>query len=235
MLNKIVASPGGLRSLAALLLGLTFMVMLQIMSFITGSDLPNRPPLLKSLFADPEYNAVLGDPNGDVTLVEFFDYNDDHARDMRSIIKLATLNDKKLRVVFREYNVLNGTSTIAALAALAAHKQGKYLRMHDVLLSKESGELTMQNILNAAENLEINTAKLVKDMDNSDLLNFIATTKKNAHELNLEVSPAFILGNTGLSKDLNNKYYRVYTQLGEITLDDLLYQIKLIREMAQNG
>ncbi len=70
---------------------------------------------------------VSGDPNGDVTLVEFFDYNCPYCRQMAPVMTKAEEADPQLRIAYKEFPILGPNSTFAAKAALAANKQGKYV------------------------------------------------------------------------------------------------------------
>jgi protein-disulfide isomerase len=85
------------------------------------------------VFRDPA-SPVGGNPQGDVTLVEFFDYNCPFCRRMAPVMGEAEAADPKLRVVYKEFPILGPDSRFAAKAALAAHKQGKYVAFHKALM-----------------------------------------------------------------------------------------------------
>ena len=96
---------------------------------------PNPMPdeLRKSLERDR--NApVLGNPNGDITLTEFFDYNCSFCKRMLPTVQQLISSDPNLRVVFREWPVFGEGSNFAARAALASLHQGKYWQMHAGLM-----------------------------------------------------------------------------------------------------
>jgi protein-disulfide isomerase len=84
------------------------------------------------VFRDPDCPAS-GNLNGDVTLVEFFDYNCPYGRQVAPVVAEAQQADSQLRVVYKEFPILGPNSTVAAKAALAAHKQGKYVEFHRAL------------------------------------------------------------------------------------------------------
>jgi protein-disulfide isomerase len=84
------------------------------------------------VFRDPDSPAS-GNLNGDVTLVEFFDYNCPYRRQVAPVVAEAQQADSQLRVVYKEFPILGPNSTVAAKAALAAHKQGKYVEFHRAL------------------------------------------------------------------------------------------------------
>jgi protein-disulfide isomerase len=84
------------------------------------------------IFRDPD-SPTGGNPNGDVTLVEFFDYNCPYCRQVAPVVTKAEQADSQLRVVYKEFPILGPNSMVAAKAALAAHKQGKYVEFHRAL------------------------------------------------------------------------------------------------------
>jgi protein-disulfide isomerase len=85
--------------------------------------------------ATPFPGAVAGNPNGDVTVVEFTDYNCGYCRASVVDVQKLVQNDKGVRIVFREVPILAATSRDAALWALAAAKQGKHKAFHDAMFS----------------------------------------------------------------------------------------------------
>src|SRR5260370_25629877 len=74
-----------------------------------------------------------GNPNGAVTLVEFFDYNCPYCRQMAPVMTKAEEADPQLRIAYKEFPILGPNSTFAAKAALAPNKQGKYVAFHKTL------------------------------------------------------------------------------------------------------
>ncbi len=91
------------------------------------------------LFRDMD-SPVGGNPNGDVTLVEFFDYNCPYCRQMVPVMMQAETLDPQLRVVYKEFPILGPNSTFAAKASLAAHKQGKCVAFHSASSRKRGPE-----------------------------------------------------------------------------------------------
>ncbi|MFB3135004.1 MAG: thioredoxin domain-containing protein, partial [Rhodospirillales bacterium] len=81
------------------------------------------------LFNDPA-SPVGGNPKGDVTLVEFFDYQCPYCKRVLPSIQALLAEDRNLRFVFKEFPILGKASVFAARAALAAQRQGKYLEFH---------------------------------------------------------------------------------------------------------
>jgi protein-disulfide isomerase len=81
-------------------------------------------------------DPVLGNPDGDVTLVEFFDYRCGYCRIMAEPMQALIARDPELRIVMKEFPILGPDSLLASRAALAAHRQGGYEAMHWALLAE---------------------------------------------------------------------------------------------------
>ena len=132
------------------------------------------------LFASP-HQVTLGDPQGDVTLVEFFDYNCGFCK--RALADtLALLRDEtRLKVVLKEFPILGPGSTEAARVAIAARMQdpAKYLAFHQELLGAP-GPATEQKALDAAKDQGFDMARLEKDMTSDEVAATIAENMKLA-------------------------------------------------------
>src|SRR5712675_3576173 len=84
----------------------------------------------REIFEDPD-TPVAGNPKGDVTLVEFFDYRCPYCKQVEPAVEAILKEDPKLRIVYKEFPILGKESTFAAHVAFAALKQGKYKQFHD--------------------------------------------------------------------------------------------------------
>lgn len=80
---------------------------------------------------------VLGNPEGDVTVVEFFDYNCPYCRRVKPEVRALIEEDPNIRLVYREWPILGDGSVFAAKAALAARKQDKYEEFHWAMMGLE--------------------------------------------------------------------------------------------------
>jgi protein-disulfide isomerase len=85
------------------------------------------------LLADPN-SPVAGNPQGDVTVVEFFDYRCPYCKQVEPAIEALVAEDRQLKFVYKEFPVLGPESVTASRAALAARKQGKYDALHRALM-----------------------------------------------------------------------------------------------------
>ena len=111
---------------------------------------------------------MAGNPNGDVSVVEFFDYNCPYCRHaLHDVVKLID-DDGKVRLVLKELPILSDDSVAAAKLALASNKQGKYFEMHQKLLS-EPGKADKAKALRIAKDLGLDVDQLQKDADDPDI------------------------------------------------------------------
>ena len=147
----------------------------------------NRSELLK----DPA-SPVGGNPDGDVTLVEFFDYRCAYCRRVVSSMRALLDEDRDLRVVFKELPVLGPDSERAARAALASRRQGGYVPFHFALMAAE--DLSLQGIRAAAEAVGLDPDRLEADMAAPEVNAAIQANYALANELGIEGTPAFVIG-----------------------------------------
>lgn len=136
---------------------------------------------------------VLGNPEGDVTVVEFFDYNCPYCK--RAMPEVASLlaEDKNVRLVLREWPILSEGSAFAARAALASRKQGKYPEFHDALMGMR-GQVEAQTVLRTAAEVGLDVEKLKADMLAPEVEEHIATSMRLAEALGFSGTPSFVVG-----------------------------------------
>src|SRR6188508_3369018 len=115
----------------------------------------------KEILDDPE-SPVGGNPKGDVSVVEFFDYRCPYCKQVMPALDALLAKDKQLRFVYKEFPVLGPDSVHAARAALAARKQGKYEAMHRALMAVK-GQLDEAAILKVAASVGLDIDRLKAD------------------------------------------------------------------------
>lgn len=135
---------------------------------------------------------VAGNPNGNVTIVEFFDYNCPWCKKSFPDVMALLEMDKELKVVLKEFPILGPDSEYAAKAAIAAGKQGKYLQMHKAMYQHE-GRLTKEAVDEIAVTEGLDMAQLKKDMDSHQTAEIIARNHALAQSLAINGTPAFII------------------------------------------
>ena len=147
----------------------------------------------QEIFADP--NApVAGNPKGDVTLVEFFDYRCPYCKQVTPSIDALLGEDKQLRIVYKEFPVLGPESITAARAALAARKQGKYEALHRALMDMK-GQINEAAILNVAKSVGLDVERLKRDMEAPEIDRMLQANHQLAAALEIRGTPAFVVGN----------------------------------------
>jgi protein-disulfide isomerase len=150
------------------------------------------PSFKKDLVDDP--NApVLGNPKGDVTLVEFFDYRCPYCRQVEPFLQALMKSDPGLRIVQKEFPILGPASVYAARVALAANKQGKLKEFHDRMMARKPN-FDEETVLKAAEEAGLDINRVKTEMNSPEIDAEIARTREIAQALRLNGTPAFIVG-----------------------------------------
>ena len=144
------------------------------------------------IFHDPT-TYVAGNPDGDVSIVEFFDYQCGFCRANFEPLRQTVKKDGNVRFVLKEWPVLGPASLTAAKAAMAARKQGKYLELHNALYELKGG-LTEERIFDTAAKVGLDLTKLRKDMKDPDIEKALKRNDKLAQVLGFEGTPSFVIG-----------------------------------------
>jgi protein-disulfide isomerase len=140
--------------------------------------------------------AVVGNPKGDVTLVEFFDYNCGYCKQsLNSVAKLIEA-DPKLRVVLKDFPILGPDSVEVAQIATAARMQldnQKFWDFHRKLLSTR-GHIGKQQALAAAKEVGADMARIEKDMSSAETKAALDEVAALADQLRFDGTPAWVIG-----------------------------------------
>jgi protein-disulfide isomerase len=139
---------------------------------------------------------VLGNPDGDVTIVEFFDYNCGYCKRAVPALQAVLENDPNIRVVFREFPILSEGSVVASRAALASRKQGKYEEFHWALMGARG--LDENSVLQLAAQIGLDVEQLQADMQAPEIDEHIATSRELADALKFTGTPAFVIGDNAV-------------------------------------
>lgn len=137
---------------------------------------------------------VLGNPDGDVTVVEFFDYNCPYCRRVKPEIEALLAADPNVRLVYREWPILGEGSVFAARAALAARKQGMYEKFHWAMMGM-NGRANEASVMKIAEEVGLDTAQLRSDMKAPEVAEHIQTSMRLTQALGFNGTPSFVIGN----------------------------------------
>jgi protein-disulfide isomerase len=149
----------------------------------------------EALFSSPR-QVNLGNPQGDVTFVEFFDYNCGYCKRALSDMVELMKTDPKLKVVLKEFPVLGPGSVEAAQVAVAVRMQApqKYLDFHQKLLLGR-GQADKARALAAAKEVGLDTARIEKDMKSEEVARTLEESAKLAEALGLNGTPSYVIGN----------------------------------------
>lgn len=147
---------------------------------------------------EPVGSAWAGNPKGDVTLVEYFDYNCGYCRASLPTIAQLIASDPKIRVVFRELPILSQESNVAAKISLAAAEQGKFKVFHDTLYA--GGQLTPASIAAAAKAAGVDMNRAAAYAPRADAE--IASNMAMARQLNMTGTPSWVIGDKVVSSAL---------------------------------
>ncbi|MGC1235263.1 MAG: DsbA family protein [Xanthobacteraceae bacterium] len=142
---------------------------------------------------DDADSPVSGNPKGDVTVVEFFDYNCPYCKVMAPVMEQAQAADPKLRIVYKEFPVLGPGSVFAAKAALAANKQGKYTVFHHALYQAR-GQVDEAKVLEVAAAVDLDIDRLKADMKDSAINGDLDKNTKLGELLHITGTPGFVVG-----------------------------------------
>jgi protein-disulfide isomerase len=158
---------------------------------------------------------VLGNPEGDVTVVEFFDYNCPYCR--RAMPEVDTLieRDPNVRLVYREWPILGEGSVFAARAALAARKQGKYEEFHIAMMGMK-GRAEETTVLRIARDVGLDVDQLRRDMESPEVEEHIQTSMELSNALGFSGTPSFVIGEALIP--------------GFVEADVLIQQVEAVRD-----
>ena len=146
------------------------------------------------LLNDPQAE-VFGNPDGDVTVVEFFDYNCGYCRQASPTVAKLLESDPNIRLVMREFPILGEGSVEAARAALAARNQDGYEAFHWALMEMK-GQAQLASVLKLAREQGLDAERLQADMGAAEIDEHIANSMSLAQALGISGTPSFVIGDT---------------------------------------
>ena len=170
---------------------------------------------MKDVIYNDEGHIILGNPKGDVTLVEMFDYNCGYCR--QALPDMATLlaEDPNLKVILKEFPILSKESIDAArVAVLVGKSDADYWTFHQSLFSSR-GQVTGETALAEAQSLGLNRVELELQMNSAPVAETIQKSYDIAKALNITGTPTYIIGDEIIP--------------GAIGIDELRTRIKNMR------
>lgn len=145
----------------------------------------------EALFGDKD-NPIAGNAEGDIKVVEFFDYRCGYCRRGYGPLHEAVKKDGKVQVIYKELPIFGGEPLLAR-AALAAHKQGRYDDFHRALMNSDGGA-DEEALETMANKLGLDVARWKTDMNDPEIIAMIERNKDLAAQLGISGTPTFIIG-----------------------------------------
>ncbi|MBC7634899.1 MAG: DsbA family protein [Acetobacteraceae bacterium] len=138
-------------------------------------------------------DAIGGNPNGDVTIVEFFDVRCGFCRRMVPVFEQLIKSDAKIRIVYKDLPVLGPASIVGARALMAAQKQGGYVKLQALLMAANPA-MDDATLKAASDKAGLDWARLKRDMDAPEIKARIDTNLALSRQLDIQGTPAYIIG-----------------------------------------
>jgi protein-disulfide isomerase len=145
----------------------------------------------EQLFNDAK-DPVDGNPKGTITMVEFFDYNCGFCKKVHDPLVELVKTEKDVKLVYKQFPILSDTSKVAARAALAAAKQGKYQEMHNALFAFH-GAYDEAAVLDLAAKAGLDKDKLKKDMASPEVEAQLNASLELAGNIGARGTPTFVI------------------------------------------
>lgn len=183
-----------------------------------AQDRPNPMPeeLRQALERDPTA-PVLGNPDGNITLTEFFDYNCPHCKTMLPLMSELVRSDPQLRVVLREWPVFGPGSEFAARASLATLPTGNYWRLHAALLGMRA-RAEEATVMRVVRDLGLDEAAIRTDMQADTVERHITYSHLLGDHMGLMGTPSFICGDEAAFGAMTLEELRALVQRGRRTM-----------------
>lgn len=157
-----------------------------------------KPPVLslKDALLHDAASPVIGNPEGDVTIVAFVDYNSPECRKSEADLEALIAADPKIRVIYKDLPVMAESSVRAAKVAIAAAWQGKYADIHKALIRIDTKPATDLDIDRAVMASGVDRKRLNKDLDKrvNEIVALLSRNRQEADALQLKGMPIYLIG-----------------------------------------
>lgn len=158
----------------------------------------DKPPVLslKDALMHDAASPVVGNPDGDVTIVAFVDYNCPYCKKSEEDLAALIAGDAKIRIIYKDLPVLTKTSLSAAKIAIAANYQGKYAEVHNALMRMSARPASDADISRAIVASGADVPRLNKDLDrhNREIGALLQRNIAEADALQLKGTPVYLIG-----------------------------------------
>jgi len=136
---------------------------------------------------------VAGNPDGDVTVVEFYDLRCPYCRRMLPVVADLLHSDPKVRLIYKDIPILGPDSVLGARAVLAAQRQGGYQKLHDLIMAGPPS-ITPASLRADATRAGLDWDRLQHDMADPEIEKRLSVNLELAHMLGIEGTPAYVVG-----------------------------------------
>lgn len=143
-------------------------------------------------------DAIEGNPLGDVTVVVFYDTRCPYCRRMLPVIADLVRAEPNVRVAMKDMPILGPASVLESRALLAAQRQGGYFKMRDAVMASSTPS-TIDSLRDTANNLGLDSARLIRDMDDPAIKTRLESNVALAQQIGIQGTPAMIIGSTLLA------------------------------------
>ena len=149
-------------------------------------------------------DPFFGNPNADIIIYEFFDYNCGYCKSVLPTLLNVVKKDKNIKLIFKEFPILSETSLEAALYALAAQKQNLYFEFHTRIMEYR-GRLNNDVFIKVANDIGLNIKKLKNDLDDKKIRMDIEKNRLIAKGFNINGTPTLIIGDKIIPGAINEQ------------------------------
>ena len=156
------------------------------------------------LLSDNSLDPFFGNPNANITIYEFFDYNCGYCKSVLPTLLNVVKKDKNIKLIFKEFPILSETSLEAALYALAAQKQNLYFEFHTGIMEYR-GRLNNDIFIKVANDIGLNIERLKNDLDDKDIRMAIEKNRLIAKGFNINGTPTLIIGDKIIPGAINEQ------------------------------
>ncbi|MBS0536145.1 MAG: DsbA family protein [Proteobacteria bacterium] len=169
----------------------------------------NQDPLSTASILHDSDIPVLGNPKGDVTIVEYFDYRCPYCKKVSPVLQKLISEDRGLRLVFKDWPVFGDVSIYAARLVFAAKYQNKYTEAHEALITAQEKltEANVQSMLTQA-GVDVPRAQLDLETHRKEIDAVLARNHEQAMALGFQGTPGFIIGKFRVPGAMDEKNFR---------------------------
>jgi protein-disulfide isomerase len=159
---------------------------------------------LDMILNDPDA-PIAGNREGDLTIVDFFDYNCPYCKAAAKNLERLVKTDGKIRLIYKDWPILTETSIVGARLALGAKYQDQYLPVHHALMDIPGYGISQEQMLDTVRKTSVDQARLDADMKThaDDILHLIKRNLNIAEAIGLQGTPGFLVGAFKVNQALN--------------------------------